>query len=323
MWNEKDAILKERMFGLTGPQGNHGEDVKELYYFIDATPSHSYLKMLYKYPQAEYPYTRLVEENRYRDRSQPEFELIDTGIFEGNKYFDVFIEFAKAGPNDVLIKITAYNRGPTDAPLHLLPTILFRNTWSWSPGKEKPTMKVDPAGHVVTHHENLGDYSLYVDDSAELLFTENESNAACLFNCASGDGFFKDGFHEYLVHQNKAAINPDRIGTKCAAHVKRIVPAGGSTQLRLRLVENQIADPFKNFDDIFKLRLQEADAFYGELQANNTCEDERNVQRQAWAGMIWCKQLYNYDLRQWLRGRSALSAATPRSEKKRSKFCVG
>src|SRR5258708_3130205 len=218
LWNGKDPILKERLFGLTNPEGNHGEDVKELYYYLDATPSHSYLKMLYKYPQSEFPYARLLEENRRRDRSQLEFELLDTGIFDDDHYFDVFVEYAKAGPDDVLMLITAHNRGAEAASLHLLPQLWFRNTWSWKPDSAKPTLSMGEADCVSGEHQALGAFRLYAEAASEFLFCDNESNVRRLYGQNEVPGFFKDAFHEYLLGGNKAAVNPNRVGTKAGVH---------------------------------------------------------------------------------------------------------
>ena len=281
LWNGKDPILKERIFGLTNSEGNHGEDAKELYYYLDATPTHSYLKMLYKYPQREFPYARLVEENGRRkgDSSQPEFELLDTGIFDDDRYFDVFVEYAKAGPEDILMRVTVHNRGPEAATIHLLPQLWFRNTWSWKPDAKKPQLSLGKSGTVSAKHAELGDYTLNCDGKPELLFCDNETNARRLYGQADAQGFFKDGFDEYVVHGNQSAVNPNRTGTKAGALYKLTIPAGSSTSVRLRLGKSASAKPFADFDATFAARLREADEFYdGVAGGHRRC---RRAQRPA------------------------------------------
>src|SRR5882724_7985729 len=319
LWNGKDPILKERLFGLTNNQGNHGEDVKELYYYLDATPTHSYLKMLYKYPQRGFPYAPLVEENRRCGKDQPEFELLDTGIFEDDRYFDVFVEYAKAGPEDILMLVTVHNRGPDTATIHLLPQLWFRNTWSWKPDAKKPQLSLGKSGTVSATHAELGDYMLNCDGKPEMLFCDNETNTRRLYGQADAQGFFKDGLGEYIVHGNQSAVNPNRTGTKAGVLYKLTIPAGSSTSVRLRLVaadgrrrtaggngdyasSPRRLQPFADFDAIFATRLREADEFYAELQADNADADARNVQRQAFAGMIWSKQFFYYDIGEWIKG---------------------
>ena len=303
LWNERDPILKERLFGLTNGEGNHGEDVKELYYYLDATPTHSYLKMLYKYPQAEYPYALLVEENRRRGIGEPEFELIDSGLFDANRYFDVFVEYAQAEPGDVLLRITVENRGAEAAPIHALPQLWFRNTWSWQGGKARPQLRQVSPGVVRAEHARLCVYHLHVDgDPAEMLFCENESNHARLWNQPGGSGFFKDGFHQRVVHGDRTAVNPAHCGTKVAAWYVRQVPAGGRIEIRLRLTRAADGGAFRDFDEIFACRIREADEFYAHLQHGIGCADARAVQRQAFAGMIWSKQYFYFDVAEWLKG---------------------
>jgi hypothetical protein len=304
LWNGKDPILKERIFGLTNSEGNHGEDAKELYYYLDATPTHSYLKMLYKYPQQEFPYARLVEENGRRkgDSSQPEFELLDTGIFDDDRYFDVFVEYAKASPEDILMRVTVHNRGPETATIHLLPQLWFRNTWSWKADAKKPQLSLGKNGTVSAQDAELGDYTLSCGGNPELLFCDNETNARRLYGQADAQGFFKDGFDEYVVHGNQSAVNPKQTGTKAGALYKLTIPAGGSTSVRLRLGKFSSAKPFAGFDTTFAARLREADEFYEALQADNANADARNVQRQAFAGMIWSKQFFYYDIGEWIKG---------------------
>ncbi len=304
LWNEQDPILKERLFGLTNDQGNHGEDVKELYYYLDATPSHSYLKMLYKYPQHAFPYTALIEQNRKRDRDMPEFELLDTGVFNDNRYFDVFIEYAKADVDDILMLITAHNRSADAAPLHILPQLWFRNTWSWGYDDTRPTLSASGTDDILIHQADLGSYHCYFDGNPNLLFCDNETNFPRLYNQHTS-GYFKDAFHEYLIHGNHSAINPQRNGTKAAGHFRFSVPSLGKVEVRLRLSKNQNQQPFNGFDALFTRRRIEADDFYTELQADLTDADARLIQRQALAGMIWGKQFYYYDIPQWLTGDPA------------------
>ncbi|MCP5420354.1 MAG: glucosidase [Gammaproteobacteria bacterium] len=312
LWNGKDPILKERLFGLTNGQGNHGEDVKELYYYLDATPTHSYLKMLYKYPQGEFPYGWLVEENQRRGRGGAEFELLDTGLFGEDRYFDIFVEYAKAGPDDLLMRVTVFNRGPQEARLHVLPQIWFRNTWSWGHDTEKPALEATSNDVVQIKHHHLGDFQFFADGTPELLFCDNETNASRLYGFAT-DGYFKDAFHDYVVQGMSHAVNPARTGTKAAACYSLVVPAGGQHQLRLRLRSARAVQdpPFADFDTVFATRIHEADDFYAHLQTEITDADARRVQRQALAGMIWSKQFYYYDIPQWLQGDPAQPKPPP------------
>ena len=303
VWNGRDPYLKERLFGVTNGQGNHGEDVKELYYYLDATPTHSYLKMLYKYPQRMFPYSQLVDESIRRSREQPEFELLDTGVFDDDRYFDVFVEYAKASPQDVLMRVTACNRGPDYEALHLLPQLWFRNRWAWQESATpKPSLRDMGPGVVKALHESLGDYWWYCDGTPELLFCENETNSQKLYGNIAAVGPFKDGFHEYVVNNRRDAISSNRAGTKAGAHYAFTVPPDGSVEIRLRLTAAENAAPFADFGEIFAERLQEADEFYQQVHEGVTDADMRLVQRQALAGMIWSKQFYFYDVRTWLRG---------------------
>jgi Glycosyl hydrolase family 63 C-terminal domain len=311
LWNGQDPILKERLFGLTNGEGNHGEDVKEYYYYLDATPDHSYLKMLYKYPQAAYPYAQLLHENGCRGLADNEYELIDTGIFDENRYWDVFVEYFKAAPDDILVQITIHNRGPEPASLHVLPQLWFRNTWSWTTPAEKPGISAR-GSIVVAEHSELGTYYLYADDHADLLFCENETNTLRLYGAAS-QGYFKDGFHEYLVQGNHSAVNPLQRGSKSCAHLTARVDAGASAKFRLRLSHPENPKPFADFDLIAADRTRGCDDFYANLQASLDNEDARLVQRQAFAGMIWNKQYYEYDVRHWLSGDS--DTAPPPAER--------
>ena len=322
LWNGRDPILKERLFGLTNGEGNHGEDVKEHYYYLDATPTHSYLKMLYKYPQREFPYAWLVAENRRRGREQPEFELIDTGVFDDDRYFDVFVEYAKAAPDDILMLVTVHNRGPEDATLHLLPQIWFRNTWAWNGGGAKPKLEVVDDGAISACHPDLGSYRLYTDGHPALLFCDNETNAERLFGAQPTPGHFKDAFHDSIVGKRHAAVNPGQAGTKAAAHYHLTVPAGGAVGVRLRLTNNADPTPFQNFDTVLEARRREADAFYAVLQSEISDPDARSVQRQALASMIWSKQFFYYDVREWLHGDAAQPAPpAERRQGRNSDWC--
>jgi hypothetical protein len=306
MWNGKDPILKERLFGLTGNEGNHGEDVKEYYFFLDALPSHAYMKMLYRYPHAEYPYEQLVEENRRRSRLDPEFELIDTGILDGNRFFDVYVEYAKAAPDDMLVRITVANRGPDRARLTLLPTLWFRNSWSWKPGVVKPSLDEEPGlpdvKIVRASHARLDTYRLYCEEADELLFTENETNARRLFDAPNASPHVKDGIGEYIVHGDREAIDPAKRGTKCAARYELDVAGGERQTVRLHLCDRAISEPFEGFERIFQQRIAEADEFYRDLNGFPVTDDERAIQRQAFAGLLWSKQFYNYVIHDWLEG---------------------
>ena len=305
LWNERDPILKERLFGLTGNEGNHGEDVKEYYFYLDSTPTHSYMKYLYKYPQAQFPYAQLVEENRRRGKDQPEFELIDTGVFQANRYFDVFVEYAKGDVEDILIKITATNRGPERAALRVLPTIWFRNTWSWGDHDERPDMR-QVAGGIELNHPSMGKRWLYCEGAPELLFTENETNRQRLFGVENPSACVKDGINDYIVHGQKDAVAPESMGTKAAAHYKTEVPAGGSVTIRLRLTDIDFSGvaraAFDGFDKLFAIRKNEADEFYCTVVSPDLSGDAQNVMRQSFAGMLWSKQFYHYELKRWLEG---------------------
>jgi len=300
LWNGRDPILKERLFGLTNSEANHGEDVKEYYFYLDSTPTHSYMKYLYKYPQQEYPYRDLVETNRRRSREEFEYELLDTGVFDADRYFDVFVEYAKADPEDMLIRITVHNRGLEAAELHLLPTLWFRNTWSWEKDAAKPALRQIKDGTVVASHAQLGDRTLQCEGNPELLFTENESNASRLWGQPNPSPYVKDAFHEYVISGKREAVNLSRTGTKAAAHYRLEVPAGGSNVVRLRLGAEPLPDPFGAFDKVFAARLADADEFYNRITPNSLSEDERRVHRQALAGMLWSKQYYYFDLDRWL-----------------------
>ncbi|HKY70698.1 MAG TPA: glucosidase [Nitrospira sp.] len=308
LWNGKDSILKERLFGLTGKEGNHGEDVKEYYYYLDSTPTHSYMKFLYKYPQAPFPYAQLVEENRRRGRRDAEFELVHTGLFDEHRYFDVFVEYAKATPEDLCIRIQAVNRGPEPAELAVLPTLWFRNTWSWGDDVRRPRVRqgepCDDISVIDVRHDYYGARRLLCEGQPTLLFTENDTNTRRLYDDPDGARYVKDGFHEYVVQGKKDAVNPDHVGTKAAAHYVLTLAAGESRTLRLRLTDDATTATFtrRNFNDVFERRRQEADEFYRALAPGTLSDDARLVQRQAFAGLLWSKQFYHYDLSRWLKG---------------------
>jgi hypothetical protein len=317
LWNGRDPLLKERLFGLTGPQGNHGEDVKEYYFYLDATPTHSYLRGLYKYPQREYPYARLVEENARRGRDEPEFELLDTGVFDDDRYFDVTVEYAKAGANDILVRVTVENRGPAPAPLHVLPTLWFRNTWSWAHGAPKPRLgRTDgPAGAAVVrveHPELSPEFRLYAEGTPRLLFTENETNVRRLFGDGQSEPGRKDAFHEAIVYGRDDHLRSGEDGTKVAAQYTLTIPPDRPMVLRLRLVDGAPPAPFgPEFDRLFAERRREADEFYATVIPARLGEDARQVMRQALAGMLWSKQWYHYDVRRWLEGDPAQPPPPP------------
>ena len=314
LWNGKDPILKERLFGLTNSEGNHGEDVKEYYFYLDSTPTHSYMKYLYKYPQAAYPYADLVDTNRGRSRTEAEYELLDTGVFDQDRYFDVFVEYAKESPDDMLIKITVCNRGRDPVVLHLLPTLWFRNTWSWPKGGSKPVLKSVKGSKCSVIHaqhtdplfkESLDDYYMYCEGTVPLLFTENETNTERLFKSANRTPYVKDGINNYVVHGQPNAVNPERIGTKASPHYQLTVGPEGTQVVRLRLTRAapaELRDPFGKFDAVVSTRLQEADEFYEAINPPSVQKDRdrANVVRQALAGMLWTKQYYFFDADQWL-----------------------
>jgi hypothetical protein len=307
LWNGKDPILKERAFGLTNSEANHGEDVKEYYFYLDSTPTHSYMKYLYKYPQGAYPYVDLIETNRRRNRGDMEYELLDTGVFNEDRYFDVFVEYAKQSPEDILIQISVVNRGPEPATVHVLPTLWFRNNWTWWPGTPKPSLK-QVSGQkdeqfVVASHPDLGERYLYCEGDAELLFTENETNNERIFGTANQSPYVKDGINNYVVEGKKNAVNPEKTGTKSAAHYQLNVGAGRAATVRLRLTDvapAAIGDPFKSFAEVMQTRQREADEFYKGITPPRVSEDEARVMRQALAGMLWTKQYFFFDVDLWL-----------------------
>lgn len=308
-WNEQDPFLKERLFGLSGPQGNHGEDVKELYWYLDSTPTHSFMRMIYRYPQSCFPYEELIEVNRGRSKFEGEFEIWNTSAFAGNRYFDIEIEYAKAGPHDILIRVNAKNCGPDAAPLHLLPTIWFRNSWSWTPDQTKPSLrKTGDEGHIAkitASHPKLGDYNLFCDSVDDVFFTENESNSERLWQRPNSESFVKDSINDCLIKGRVEAINPEQSGTKAAAHYKFNIPPNETISIRLRLtsdVNKTHAEAFSDFDAMFRLRRAEADQFYSELAPKILSDEQRAIQRQAFAGLLWNKQVYHYIVERWLDG---------------------
>ncbi len=323
LWNERDPILKERMFGLTGNEGNHGEDVKEYYFYLDSTPTHSYMKYLYKYPQAEFPYGQLVDENRRRGKNQGEFELLDTGAFSDNRYFDVFVEYAKADVEDILIKITVANRGREVASLRLLPTVWFRNIWSWGGRDPRPELhQARPAPNPVVelNHTQCGNRWLHCEGSPELLFTENETNAQRLFGVENRTPYVKDGINNYVVHGAQDAVNPEHAGTKAAAHYKLTVGAGETVVVRMRLANSDFTgkSAFEGFDKMFTLRQREADEFYATVIPQDLSADGQSVMRQGLGGMLWSKQFYHYVVRDWLQGDPACPPPPPERLKGRN-----
>ena len=309
LWNGEDPILKERLFGLTGSEGNHGEDVKEVYHYLDSTPTHSWMRMLYKYPQAAFPYARLVEESRRRGRDAPEYELVETGVFDAGRYFDVLVDYAKADPDDVLVRIEVANRGPAAAALDLLPTFWFRNTWSWNDETPRPSLRAAPgprgARTVCARHATAGEWTLHAEGTPELLFTENDTNAERLWGVPNASPYVKDAFHDYVVRGREDAVNPALVGTKCAARYRLEVPAGGTAEVRLRLRRAPVADGTPlgaDFDQVIAARRHEADEFYDAVIPCSLSDDARGVMRQAFAGMLWSKQFYHYVVRDWLEG---------------------
>jgi hypothetical protein len=310
LWNKKDPIIKERLFGLGGTEGNHGEDVKELYYYLDSTPTHSYMKMLYKYPQSEFPYATLVSENTKRNKFQPEFELIDTGIFDEDRYFDVFIEYAKASEEDILIQITVHNRGQEEASLHILPQVWFRNTWSWGYNDYKPHIKPSKNGDLLIDHQALGHLTLHVEEKAPLLFCDNETNKSKLYGVKNTAPFVKDGINDFLVNGNNKAVQLVGNSTKAAINYEVTIKGKESKTIRLRLCADN-NKPFEHFENILAKRIKEADEFYASIQKDIASEEVKMVQRQAFAGMFWSKQFYYYDIPQWLTGDPRQPAPDP------------
>ncbi|BAS59623.1 hypothetical protein NIES2135_08470 [Leptolyngbya boryana NIES-2135] len=319
LWNGADPILKERLFGLTGNEGNHGEDVKEYYFYLDNTPTHSYMKALYKYPQSTFPYTQLVKENQHRTRQEPEFELLDTGIFDQQRYFDVMVEYAKQDAEDILIQIKITNRSSETKPIHVLPTLWFRNTWSWTQDSSKPSLKIVRSNHtydvIEADHPTLNKRWLYCEKGEGLLFTENETNNERILSSPNHSAYVKDGINDYIIHGNEEAVNPNKIGTKAAVHYQLIIPAHATQTIQLRLSDRaNLTTPFADFDAIIRARQQEADEFYHRITPFALSDEMRNIQRQAFAGMLWSKQYYHYSVEEWLKGDPIAPAPSERKQ---------
>ena len=319
LWNTKDRILKERLFGLTNSEGNHGEDVKENYFYLDGTPTHSYMKAMYQYPQNEFPYDQLRHENVMRGKDQPEFEIADTGVFDENRFFEIYTEYAKAGPNDLLIKITVENRGNEDAPLHLIPMFWYRNTWVWSSRHEectsKPSLKSTGETSMLAEHETMGNFNLQwgaASDgtSAQLLMTDNETNTKTIHGRDNYEPYTKDAFHRYLIHGETDAVNPENVGTRAGIHYRLDVPAGEKIEVCLRLTDvdemNDRIDLTEEFKRVFKHRKIETDVFYHAVMPDKIGDEDRAIARQAYAGLLWSKQYYHYVVEDWLNGDPAL-----------------
>ncbi len=306
-WNGKDYIIKERFFGLNNFEGNHGEDVKELYYYLNNTPSHSYMKFLYKYPQREFPYNELTELNRSRNKNQPEFEITDTGVFNNSAYFDIFIEYAKEGTHDILARFTIFNRSRNEAVLSLIPQLWFRNTWSWSGNKDKPVINGTKDSFLQINHKELGNYFLYFEGTPEKLFCENETNTGKLYGMNGNDGTFKDGINDFIVDKDPYSINNEQKGTKAGLHYKLKMAGEGNASFIFRLTNRATKNPLKDAEAIFNNRIKEAEDFYAEIQKDLCCDEEKKIQKQAFAGMLWGKQFYYYDVQQWLKGDTGTS----------------
>ncbi|WP_447950831.1 MGH1-like glycoside hydrolase domain-containing protein [Chryseobacterium koreense] len=319
LWNKKDKMVKERLFGLTNGQGNHGEDVKEYYYYLDNVPTHSYMKMLYKYPQNAFPYDELIQKNAQAGKENPEFELIDTGIFEHNEYFDVFIEYAKESQEDILVKISVVNKSENDSPLVLLPTIWFRNTWSWGYDHYKPQLSAKGENTVSIEHKEVGIKNFYSKSSGTTAFCENETNDKELYRQPNSGKFCKDGINEFVINGNQESINPKLFGTKASIIIDQIIAAHSTQVFQFRLSDKELDEPFRDFDEIFGLRKKEADDFYTDIQKGIGSEDEKLVQRQAFAGMLWSKQFYHYNVEKWLKGDPA-EIAPPKTREKIRNF---
>lgn len=302
-WNRKDKMIKERFFGLSNHEGNHGEDIKEIFYYLENTPSHSYMKMVYKYPIEQFPYEQLIYENARRSKSDPEFELVDTGIFNRNEYFDLFIEYAKINHDDFAIRVTAVNRSTRKAPLVILPTLWYRNNWNWGHGTYQPQLKSSVKGVIDIEHDSISQKKFYSrNPDTEALFCDNETNYEKIKSLTSDAKFFKDGINDFLVHGNHNTVNPDKNGTKASFFIDTELEAGESKSFDFRLSPHDMENAFFDFDYIFNLRKNEAEDFYGEIQCDIRNEEEKNIQRQAFAGLLWNKQFYNYNVSKWLKG---------------------
>ncbi|QNS42052.1 glucosidase [Chryseobacterium manosquense] len=319
LWNKKDKMVKERFFGLTNGQGNHGEDVKEYFYYLDNTPTHSYMKMLYKYPQNAFPYDELIQKNADRNKQEAEYELIDTGVFDQNEYFDIFIEYAKSSPTDILVKITVNNKSKTDSPIILLPTIWFRNTWNWGYDDYKPNLKSEKTDHITIEREKVDFKNFYAKKSSKTLFCDNETNAVKLYQSPNKTSFPKDGINNFIISGKADFINEKNTGTKASFLIDEMISAETSQVFEFRLSDQDLNEPFKDFDEIFNKRKEEADEFYADIQNGIKSEDEKMVQRQAFAGMLWNKQFYHYNVSKWLKGDPA-EIKPPKSREKIRNF---
>lgn len=304
-WNKKDKMIKERFFGLTNGQGNHGEDVKEYFYYLDSTPTHSYMKMLYKYPQNFFPYEDLIRTNAARSKTEPEYELIDTGIFDQNEYFDIFIEYAKESQNDILVRLTVVNKSEKEASLIILPTAWFRNTWKWGYDDYKPELTTEKALSIKVNHRDLQIKNIYAQQSMEILFCDNETNDSRLYQSSNESKYCKDGINDFIITGNTESVNPQNTGTKASFFIDVNFKAGETKIFEFRLTDKDLEQPFKDFEEVFNSRQQEADEFYADIQTGIQSEDEKLVQRQAFAGMLWNKMFYYYNIEQWLKGDPA------------------
>ncbi|SHG68352.1 MGH1-like glycoside hydrolase domain-containing protein [Chryseobacterium sp. OV279] len=314
-WNKKDKMVKERFFGLTNGQGNHGEDVKEYFYYLDSTPTHSYMKMLYKYPQNAFPYEDLLKTNAERSKAEPEYELIDTGIFDQNEYFDLFIEYAKVSEHDMLIKLTVINKSEKEAPIVILPTVWFRNTWNWGYDDYKPQLDSEDAERIEISHKDLTIRNIYAKQSSKTLFCNNETNIERLYQSANESKYCKDGINDFVIKGNSQAVNPKGTGTKASFFIDELLKAGESKTFEFRMTDKDLKAPFADFDEVVELRKKEADEFYAEIQEGINTEDEKLVQRQAFAGMLWNKMFYHYNVEKWLKGDPA-EMPPPKSREK-------
>ena len=319
-WNHNDHILKERFFGLTGSESNHGEDVKEIYYYQDSTPTHSYQKMLYKYPQAAFPYSKLVEESKKRSRLEPEYELLDTGIFDNEAYFDISMEYAKADEQDLLIKVTVENHSEIDAPITVLPTVWFRNTWCWGYEnyKHKPSLTGIGTSHIEINHQVVGRFKLYAEEADAFLFCDNETNFEKLYNSPNLSHYTKDGINDYIVDNKIEAVNPNHIGTKASVQYTQTIPGKGKKVFKLRFTNQTPENAFADFDAIFEQRQIEADEFYASLQKGIEDENLKSIQRQSYAGMLWTKQWYYFNVFEWTKGDPAMPKPDPERKKGRN-----
>ncbi|MEL7148655.1 MAG: glucosidase, partial [Bacteroidota bacterium] len=314
-WNTKDPIIKERLFGLSGVEGNHGEDVKELYYYLENTPTHSYMKMLYKYPQQAFPYVNLVEVNKIKSKLEREYELMDTGVFDQDEYFDIFMEYAKEDTDDLLLKINVHNRSSEEAPLVIMPTVWFRNTWSSRKEPIKPALKQTGDSRLNIRHHEMGSYLIYFEEEPdEFAFCNNETNRKRLYDAPNSAKYTKDGINDYLV-SGKKTVSSRKSGTKCAAIYRKTVPANGSITLKVRMTKTPTKEPFEDFDKVYEERINDCNDFYRQVQGDIPNQDHLNIQRQAYAGMLWSKQFYYYNVKEWLDGDTG-RAKPPSSRKK-------